>query len=234
MKIRILGTRGEIKTTLPRYSNHSGVLIDNKLLLDVGERKFLEYKPSWIFITHLHPDHAFFVKRRTKIFTPIYVPEGLEGDYKIIVLRKALKVGKYRVTPIPTIHSLKVKSQGYIIKSKNRLKFEKIFYTGDLISIPQKYFYLLNDLDLVITEASFLREGGMIRKDKKNKKSFGHAGIPNLIKFFKPFTKKILFIHFGSWFYKDLKEAKRKLESLGAKIGVEILVGYDGMGLTIG
>ena len=61
MKLRILGTRGEIKSSAPRHSKHSGVLIDGKLMLDVGEKEFLDLKPGCVFITHLHPDHAFFI-----------------------------------------------------------------------------------------------------------------------------------------------------------------------------
>jgi glyoxylase-like metal-dependent hydrolase (beta-lactamase superfamily II) len=62
MNIKILGTRGEIKVSAPYHSRHSGVLIDNTLLLDCGEPEFLDYKPQAILITHLHPDHAFFVR----------------------------------------------------------------------------------------------------------------------------------------------------------------------------
>jgi len=87
----------------------------------------------------------------------------------------------------------------------------------------------LGKLDLVITEASFIRKGGMIRRDKKTAKIYGHAGIPNLIKYFAPFTKKILLVHFGGWFYKDAKKAKDKLVKLGKKYGLKIVVGYDGM-----
>ena len=59
MKIKILGTRGEIKVSAPKHSNHSGILADGKIMFDVGEKKFLSLDPKYIFITHLHPDHAF-------------------------------------------------------------------------------------------------------------------------------------------------------------------------------
>ena len=54
MKIKVLGTRGEIKASAPRYFYHSGILVDNKILFDIGEEKFLDYKPKWIFIIQLN------------------------------------------------------------------------------------------------------------------------------------------------------------------------------------
>ena len=62
MKITILGTRGEIEPTAPYHARHSGLLVDDTLMFDLGEQEFLAYKPSYIFITHLHPDHAYFVR----------------------------------------------------------------------------------------------------------------------------------------------------------------------------
>jgi len=50
---------GEIRKSCPYHSKHPGVLIDEKILLDIGEEEFLKYKPEYVFITHLHPDHAF-------------------------------------------------------------------------------------------------------------------------------------------------------------------------------
>ena len=54
MKIKVLGTRGKIKVSAPRYFYHSGILIDNKILFGIGEEKFLDYKPKWIFIIQLN------------------------------------------------------------------------------------------------------------------------------------------------------------------------------------
>ncbi|MFO7835991.1 MAG: hypothetical protein R6V83_05000 [Candidatus Thorarchaeota archaeon] len=59
-KIEFLGTRANTALT-PRHSKYSGVLVDRCILLDVGEFEFLERNPDVVFITHLHPDHAFFV-----------------------------------------------------------------------------------------------------------------------------------------------------------------------------
>ena len=93
MKIKILGTRGEIEASALYHSRHSGVLIDKKILLDIGEEEFLKYKPKYILITHLHPDHAFFVRepeKRAKIRIPIYTPKDLKQ-------KKSVKVDSYKI-----------------------------------------------------------------------------------------------------------------------------------------
>ena len=62
----------------------SGILVDNELLIDVGEKSFLNYKPKWILISHFHPDHAYFVRHGRQEVpevnkAPIYAPEIWPG-----------------------------------------------------------------------------------------------------------------------------------------------------------
>lgn len=239
MRIKILGTRGEIKPSAPRHSNHSGVLVDGKLMFDLGEKKFLREAPQAIFITHLHHDHAYFLRLphpsspslrgRIKEGVRIFAPEPHENYPQIKIISKPTKIGKYKITPIPTIHSKHVKSQAYLIEGGGR----KILYTGDMIWIKKQYWPQLKNLDVVITEGSFIKTGGMIQRDKESGLMWGHQGIPDLIKFFKKFTGKIILTHFGSWFYKDINESKKELLWLGKKNNIEVIVGYDGIKIMI-
>lgn len=198
MNIHVLGTRGEIEPSAPRHSKHSGVLVDGSLLFDLGERQFLDYKPQAVFITHLHPDHAYFV---TKSFNgntvPIYAPKKMPGVPNLIVPTGPIKLNSHQVTPIPTHHSKLVKSTAYLIEDGKT----KLLYTGDIIWVDKEYHHLFERLSLVITDGSFIRKGGMIRKDKETGQLYGHNGITDLIRLFKPFTPRILFVHFGGWFY---------------------------------
>lgn len=229
MNITILGTRGEIEESAPYHSKKSGVLVDNVILLDCGDIRFLEYSPGYILITHMHPDHAFFTRHGEvpKTNASIYAPE-LYNDVPINLTKKSFTINDYHITPIPTVHSIKVKSNAYLIEHKNK----KILYTGDMIWIEKKYHRLLNNIDLVITEASFMKKGGMVRRTKSGE-IFGHAGVPNLISIFKKYTDTILFIHFGAWFYKDSKKARKLFNSLAQEHDIKIIVGYDGMQLKI-
>jgi glyoxylase-like metal-dependent hydrolase (beta-lactamase superfamily II) len=231
MHLKVLGTKGEIEGFLPYHSKQSGLLIDNRLLVDLGNKIYLGYHPQWILITHLHPDHAYFIRHGQEEIpatdAQIYVPE--ETTFGFQILNKKKKLGPYKITPIPTHHSKHVFSQAYLVEKKGK----SLLYTGDLVWIDKKYHHLFNLLDLVIADGSFLREGGLVRKDLKTGKLYGHNGIPNLIRLFRPYTKKILFIHFGSWFFESAKVSRIKLTTLGKKYQMEVHAGYDGMELQI-
>ena len=230
MDIKILGTRGEVEHSSPYHSRHSGVLIDQTLLVDVGEPDYLDYEPKAILITHLHPDHAYFIRSHSENITktiPVYAPEKNENS-KVEVLDSEKTIAGYTIHPIPTHHSLKVKSQAYRIQKKSR----NILYTGDMIWINKEYHKLFNGLDLVITEGSYLRKGGLIRKDKKTGKIYGHAGIPDLIKLFKDYCGHIVLIHFGSWFYKGAQKAREKIKELADQNGISITTAYDNMKIS--
>jgi mRNA degradation ribonuclease J1/J2 len=230
MHITILGTRGEIEETAPSHAHHSGMLVDERLLFDLGEREYLDLGAEAVFITHLHPDHAFFITDPAAIDIPLYAPEEADGDVPITVIDDPVTLGPYTVTPIPTHHRLKVKSTAYRIEKGE----EKILYTGDLIWINKEYHHLLEGCRLVITDGSLVRKGGRVMRDKATGKIYGHAGIPDLVDLFAPFTDHILFSHFGSWFFKDVEASFGRLRALGEEKGVSVLVGYDGMEIETG
>lgn len=59
----------------------------------------------------------------------------------------------------------------------------------------------LEGSSLIITDGSFLRKGGRVVRDREAGQIYGHNGVPDLINLFRKFTKSILIVHFGSWFY---------------------------------
>ncbi len=211
MKIKILGTRGEIKESAPWHTRHSGVLVDDTFLFDLGEEEYLKYNPDFILFTHFHPDHACFVRHKNKlnIQPGAYGPEDTD-ELKVKIVDSPFTIKGYRFIPIPTIHSLKVKSLAYITEYDNK----RILYTGDLAWMEKKYQKKLGKLDMVITEGSFIRKGGMIRRDQKSGKIFGHTGVPDLIRIFQQYTSHIVLMHLGSWFMKDVKMAREKIQEL--------------------
>lgn len=225
MEVKVLGSRGEISASSPYHSKHSGVLIDDKILVDFGESEFLQYKPKHILITHLHPDHAVFILEEIETKIPIYLPQKYNSKLNTKVVNKKFKLNSYAITPIPTIHSEKVKSVAYLIQKGK----ERILYTGDLVWLEKKYHKLISGVDLIITEGSYIRKGGLVMRSKKSGKIYGHTGIPNLAKLFSRFTKNVLLIHFGSWFYKNLKYSKSKIKQIAEETGLKIIIGYDGL-----
>lgn len=231
MRIRILGTRGEIEQTAPYHSRHSGVLIDGGLLVDCGEREFLDLGPTAVIITHLHPDHAYFVRagaERPPAGLPIYAPEGYR-DYGLRPLDGPETIAGCRVQPVPSHHSLRVRSQAYVIESGPA----KVLYTGDMVWINKDFHHFFEGLDLVITEASYFRQGGLIIRDKATGQIYGHTGIPDLVRVFKAFCRRIVLVHFGGWFYKDIGRARTALRELGRANGVRVEVGRDGAEISV-
>ncbi len=224
MKIKILGTRAEIEASAPYHSRHSGILIDGEILIDLGEKEFLDNDPRYIFLTHLHPDHAFFVESKEKPEQKIYAPETKDFD-NIEIIDGEKDFGDFKIVPVPTHHSKRVKSQAYLLEKDN----SRILYTGDLIWINKEYHDKIGNVDLVITEASFIRKQGMIKRDKETGQIFGHAGIPRLTGLLSQFSSNIAFMHFGSWFYKNIKKGRRKIKELAKENGLNLLVTHDGM-----
>jgi phosphoribosyl 1,2-cyclic phosphodiesterase len=201
--------------------------VDGFILLDAGETQYLAYQPKHVFITHFHSDHAAIGLQDVPRETKIYAPEASTKLPMIRIVSKPVRLGAYTVTPIPTVHSQHVKSSGYLVESKDG----RFLYTSDLIRIKPRFHSLLKGLDLVITDGSFVRTNGLIRKDRITGRPSGHNGIPNLVRFFSQFTDRIVITHFGTWFFKNIAQSRRKIESLGN--GVRVLPAHDGMHLSI-
>lgn len=209
MQIRILGTRGMTDASAPWHAKHSGVLVDDQLLFDLGEPAFLaEHEPRAIFITHLHPDHAAFVETEMTIDIPVHVPEPTD-QIESEVLDEGIEIAGYQVTPFPTHHSKLVESQAYLVEKGGA----RLLYTGDLVWLNKTYHDQLRGLDLVITDGAYWRKGGLIRSDEAGN-LWGHNGIPDLVDLFGPLTARIVFTHFGAWFYEDIEEARKKVADL--------------------
>lgn len=237
MKITILGTRGEIEEKTQHHKLHSGVVLEDPILIDVGESEYLDFvekeiarRPE-IFLTHMHPDHLFPLKtkdwsrlKQTKV--PIYAPEvPKELENKVVKLKKNQSVAfiRTRVTAIPTIHSKKVKSTAYLVE-KDGLK---VLVTGDLIWINKRWHDLIENCDVVITDGSSF-DKPIIRRDEKTGEIYGHNSVVNLVGLFKKLgAKKIVITHLGKWFMDNPEEGRKKIESLGA------ICGFDGMTLEL-
>lgn len=227
MKIEILGTRGKVEPSAPGYLRHTGILIDDKILVDVGEPEYMEHKPAAIVFTHFHPDHAYFVFKKEKFDPqiPLFGPEENELVPKLQVVKEKFSIKGYSFTPIPVIHALRLKSLGYIIEKDGK----RLFITGDVAWIEKANLKKLPQLDLVITEASFIKKGGRI--NRKKERIFGHTGIPNLINLLGPLTHKIAFCHYGNWFFENVKEGTKKIKELQEE--VKLIAAHDGMELKI-
>lgn len=228
MKIKILGTRGKIEPKAQNHVNHTGFLLDDKILIDVGEPEYMDHKPETVVFTHFHPDHAFFVPEKQK-FTPeipLLGPEAHELIPQLQIVSGSFNIREYKFTPVPVIHALKLKSLGYIIQKGKK----RTFITGDVAWIEKAHLAEISDLDLVITEATFINKGGRI--NRKKDRIFGHTGVPNLVNMLSPITSKLAFCHYGEWFFEnEPEESKNRIRSLQEV--VQLIPTHDGMEIEV-
>lgn len=226
MKIKTLGTKAQINQSAKGHEKYTGLLLDNKILIDAGDASYLDYQPAAIFFTHLHPDHAYFMWNNDSFYSPVpaYAPELPESDSNIQVINQPVQFEDYKITPIPVIHSLKMKSYGYLVENGANCR---VFVSGDIAWIEKQYQEKLTYLDLVITDGSTIKKTGMIRRDKKSGQIYGHNGIPELISIFEKYTSHIIFIHLGEWFMKDPEHGAQKIKDLAGE-GQNFEVGSDG------
>jgi len=227
VRIEILGTRGNIGARAPGHARHAGVLVGSSILLDLGESVYLRRRPRHVFVSHLHPDHAALPRTKATPSAALYVPEHSDRAPNATILRRPVRIGAYRVIPIPTEHAANVRSLGFLVEQGRR----RMFYSSDMIAIHRRYRARLGRLDLVITDGSFMRRGGMVRIDPRTGKRFGHAGIPDLVEFFARFTRRIVLTHFGSWFYADVARSVRRISALSD--GVRVSAARDGQRIVL-
>ncbi|HEY9185015.1 MAG TPA: MBL fold metallo-hydrolase [Salegentibacter sp.] len=228
MEIEILGCRGKIKARAPKYRNHSGFLVNEKLLIDVGEEAFLERKPKAIIFTHFHPDHAYFIFKEETFSpkTPHYGPESHPLIPELKIISAETEISGFSITPVPVIHAKNLKSYGYVVEKHGK----RVFFTGDVAWIEKAHLKEIGQVDLIITEATLINKGGRINRDGDN--IYGHTGIPDLVRILSPLSPKLIFTHYGDWFFKDIGESKEKLKSLEPE-GTKLIPAFDGFKIKV-
>ena len=244
MNIVFLGTRGLVEEQSDTHKRHSGLLIKSnttKLLIDVGEKNYLDLNPDAIIVTHAHPDH--FNKEITTVEKPVYSTKQilrlLKGDIKnpvSVEVEKPFKIGDITCTLYKTLHSIKTPSVAVRLEHNDKV----VVYTSDVLYIYNRDKFL-NGATLAIGDGSSLKKGGIVRKDEELG-IYGHEGIPDQIAWFlKAGVKAIAITHLGKEAIekgdKDLefmlqemvKEEANRLD----KQPVPIIVAKDGLELSM-
>ena len=223
MRIEFLGTRGKVKSSAPSYNNHTGILIDDQILIDVGEPAFLQAPHKIILFTHYHPDHAYFISedQAFMVDTLHFGPESHPLLPHVKLFDSELVWEGYHIRSFPVMHALNLQSIGYIVE-KNGLR---VMITGDVAWIEKRVLDRMPSVDLICTEATFIKKGGRI--NQRGEKIFGHTGIPDLIRILSPLTKRIAFAHYGEWFFSCFPRGPQMISRL-APPGMELITAKDG------
>ncbi len=228
MKLKFLGTKGEIEEKTRKHKYHSSLLLENKgfkLLIDHGlkSKKLSKIKPNAILITHAHPDHFIWVKKDEVYQGKIYVTRDtrratkFEKNFEIIKLNKWFKIGPFRILAYRVIHSLIAPAVGLKIKNK-----KTIIYNPDIIVMKNKA--VLKNVDLYIGDGSSFKSN-LIRR--KNDKLFGHTRMTTQINWCKKYgIEKVIFTHLGK---EALALGNKKLKKELKEPNVNVMIAYDDM-----
>ena len=228
MKLKFLGTKGEIEESSSFHQYHSSLLVEEnsfRLLIDHGviSQPLEKIKPSAILITHGHPDHFLWLKKDEDYQGKIYViPETeklakFKKNFEIIPKNEEFTIGPFRILAYKVVHSLRAPAVGFRVICKDKT----FVYNPDIVVMEDKK--VLEGVDLYIGDGSSFK-ANLVRK--KGDQVFGHARMQTQINWCREFKiTKIIFTHLGK---EPLEIGDQMLEKLLAQEGMTILIAHDG------
>lgn len=243
MKITFLGTRGYIDASTRRHKRHTSTLITHnrvRLLIDCGldwlnKIDYLKktYKPTALFITHAHPDHAWGLKNGAPC--PVYATKAswqIMAKYpiekkQVVSPRRAVTIDGIAVQTFSVVHSIRAPAVGYRITAGNKT----IFCVHDLVYIENRK-KALKDIDLYIGDGATIKRP-LIRK--RDGILIGHSPISTQLTWCKKEgVPRAIFTHCGSAIVEgDGRTMRAKVQALGKERGVEVQIAYDGLEIVV-
>lgn len=181
MKLRFLGTRGNIDARTRRHRMHSALMVSyygKDVMIDCGEDWLGEVdalNPRAIVVTHAHPDHAWGLKQGAP--APVYAPQeawaGMEGfeieERHVIEHRQPVEIAGMTFEAFPVDHSTRAPAVGYRITAGE----VTLFYVPDVVWIHDRAAALSGAKLYVGDGATITRS--MVRKIDDN--LIGHTPI---------------------------------------------------------
>lgn len=238
MKLRFLGTRGEIEARTRRHARHSALLLSyhgRVLLLDCGldwRSRVRELRPDVIALTHAHPDHAGGLRDGAP--APVYATAetwSAVGRYPIerretVEPRRPFGVGDIEVEAFPVEHSLRAPAVAYRVSAGR----SAIVYAPDLVEI-RELDEALRDLSLYIGDGASISRPIVRRRDGAR---IGHASIREQLDWCAAAgVGRAIFSHCGSEILRDEARAAERVTALGRERGLEATIAHDGLELTL-
>lgn len=228
MRLKFLGTKGEIEEEALKHKYNSSLLIEEqgfRLLVDHGllSKKLTKIKPEAILITHAHPDHFVWLKKDEDYQGKIYVTPETEKlvkfkkNFEIIKINQWFKLGPFKIFAYPVAHSLIAPALGFKIKNSRTL-----IYNPDLIVMEDKE--VLKNVDLYIGDGSSVRSNLVRRRDDK---FFGHTRMKTQINWCKQYRiNNVIFTHLGK---EALSIGDKELAKILKQEGMNVKIADDGM-----
>jgi phosphoribosyl 1,2-cyclic phosphodiesterase len=239
VKLRFLGTRGEIEARTARHRRHSSLAVayrGRELIVDWGldwRGRLGQLKPQAIVLTHSHPDHAGGL--RDGVPCAVYATEATWaalGRYpieqrEVVEPTHPFRLGSIRLEAFPVEHSLRAPAVGYRIEAGR----SAIFYAPDLVAIADERA-ALSGLDLYVGDGAAVTRSIIRRRDGR---AIGHASIRVQLDWCADgAVPRAVFTHCGSEIVKgDPAAIAERVDALGRERSVRAEIAYDGLELVL-
>jgi phosphoribosyl 1,2-cyclic phosphodiesterase len=238
VKLRFLGTRGEIEARSRRHCRHSVLLVSHRggaLLVDCG-RDWLGRLPrvdaQALLLTHAHPDHASGLRGGCP--WPVYAGEETWtalaryplAERRVVRPRRPERIAGMTVEAFRLEHSLRAPAVGYRIAGGRRV----IFYAPDVVAVEQQADALAG-LDLYVGDGAAIVRSIIRHRDRTR---IGHASIRIQLDWCaQEGVARAVFTHCGSEIVRDRRRAAARVEALGAERGLRASIASDGLQIRL-
>jgi phosphoribosyl 1,2-cyclic phosphodiesterase len=239
MKLKFLGTRGEIEKRTRRHRMHTSLMVSYRgadVMIDCGLDwlvKFERLHPSAIVLTHAHPDHAWGL--REGAHCPVHAPQETwrelryypVKDRRLIKERTPTKICGITFEAFPVEHSILAPAVGYRVSAARAC----IFYVPDLVFIHDRVAALKN-VQIYIGDGATVTRSFIRRRGKA---LIGHSPVRTQLTWCeKEGVPKAIITHCGSEIVTgDEHKLSAKLRAMGAERGIKVRIAYDGMKLLL-
>jgi len=239
VKLKFLGTRGEIDVRTRRHNMHTSLLVSYRgadVMIDCGLDwlgKFERLHPAAIVLTHAHPDHAWGLQGGAPC--PVHAPEKTwqtlknckVEDRHVISERVPTEICGIAFEAFPVEHSILAPAVGYRVSAGHAC----IFYGPDLLFIHDRGA-ALKDVQVYIGDGATLTRS-FVRK--RGDRLIGHAPVRTQLTWCaKEGVARAIITHCGSEIVTgDQRKLAGKLRAMAAERGVEACIAHDRMELTL-
>ncbi|MGD8867192.1 MAG: MBL fold metallo-hydrolase [Gemmatimonadales bacterium] len=239
MKLRFLGTRGNIEATTRRHRRHSALEVSyrgKRVMVDCGadwRGELAELQPHALVITHAHPDHAFGLEDGAPC--PVYATRAAWNelsdypleDKHVLSSERSLEIMGIEFGAFTLEHSTLAPAVGYRIAAGRAT----IFYAPDVVYIHERQS-ALRGVDLYVGDGATL-DRSLVRRSGES--LIGHSPIRTQLTWCeKEGIPRALFTHCGSQIVKgDERRLGRRLRHMAEERGVQAEFAHDGMELVL-
>ncbi len=245
MKLRFLGTRGNIETSTNSHRHHSSLKIsyyDHEVIIDCGE-DWLGQVADWdvnaILVTHAHPDHAFGLKKGAPcaVYATSDAWQGMEdfniSDRRVLIENEPTQIPQngdhaFEVSPYPVLHSTRAPAVGFQISAGK----VSILYVPDVAWIEDRE-EAMREIKVYIGDGATLKQS-MVRKPDAT--IIGHVPIQTQLTWCqKTGVPRAIFTHLGSEIVDgDERQITQKIFAMAEERNIEeVLLAQDDMTLIL-